>query len=229
GWFYKTQEEWTDEICLSRCEQETARRVLRAFNFWHEVRRGVPAKLYFRLDLDKLAAAVTQHAENPRSRFRTVGTQGFDNTANKNAENRQSSMWKPREHKEQRVPENTPEITQPDKHSPDTGANSPATSGKRRSRMSQGFAPKHRHKELATELGIDLDRSFAAFSDYHASKGNTFVDWDRALNTWLRNEERFAHENGKRHTYNNAAQRRQANNISAAEEAVSIIERRMAR
>jgi hypothetical protein len=54
GWFYKTQADWEKETALSRSEQETARRRLRATTFWHEKRRGLPAKLYFRVDLKEL-------------------------------------------------------------------------------------------------------------------------------------------------------------------------------
>ena len=36
GWFYKTQAEWTEEICLSRWEQDGARRSLRKLPFWRK-------------------------------------------------------------------------------------------------------------------------------------------------------------------------------------------------
>jgi hypothetical protein len=52
GWFYKTREEWQDEICLTRAEQETARRDLRATGFWEEQRRGTPGKMYYRINLE---------------------------------------------------------------------------------------------------------------------------------------------------------------------------------
>nr|MDQ3828913.1 hypothetical protein [Candidatus Tectomicrobia bacterium] len=58
GWFYKTQPEWEDETGMGRSEQETARKHLRRTPFWQETRRGVPAKLYFRIDLERLAEAL---------------------------------------------------------------------------------------------------------------------------------------------------------------------------
>lgn len=58
GWFYKTQDDWTKETCLSRREQQTARKHLRAAKFWQEERRGMPAKIHFRLDLDLLEEAL---------------------------------------------------------------------------------------------------------------------------------------------------------------------------
>ncbi len=49
GWFTKSQEEWTEETGLSRCEQETARRILREAGFIEERRSGMPAKLWYRV------------------------------------------------------------------------------------------------------------------------------------------------------------------------------------
>ena len=58
GWFCKTREDWQKAIGLGRWEQETARRRLRGTGFWHEERRGVPARLYFRVDFAGLNAAL---------------------------------------------------------------------------------------------------------------------------------------------------------------------------
>lgn len=52
GWFYKSQEEWTNELRLTRREQEGARKLLRATGFWLEQRKGNPAKMYYKIDLD---------------------------------------------------------------------------------------------------------------------------------------------------------------------------------
>jgi hypothetical protein len=57
GWFYKTAEEWEEETGLSAYEQEGARRRLRATGFWEEVRKGIPARLFFRIDAKRLAAS----------------------------------------------------------------------------------------------------------------------------------------------------------------------------
>lgn len=58
GWIYKTQPDWTDETGLSRSEQEIARRKLRDAGVLEEWRRGVPARLYYRVDWDGLIAAL---------------------------------------------------------------------------------------------------------------------------------------------------------------------------
>ena len=58
GWFWKTRDQWTAETALSRFEQETARRRLTARPFWHQERRGMPARLWFRVDLEALARVI---------------------------------------------------------------------------------------------------------------------------------------------------------------------------
>jgi len=54
GWFYKIVPEWEEETGLSRREQESARRRLTQLGILEAVRRGVPARLWFRVDLQKL-------------------------------------------------------------------------------------------------------------------------------------------------------------------------------
>ena len=54
GWWWKTTDEWEEETGLSRREQDTARRILRSHSFWREERRGIPPKVHYRLDGDKL-------------------------------------------------------------------------------------------------------------------------------------------------------------------------------
>lgn len=54
GWFYKTGAQWEAETRLSRSEQERARRDLKAVGLLEEKRQGRPAKLYFRLNVNRL-------------------------------------------------------------------------------------------------------------------------------------------------------------------------------
>lgn len=62
GWFSKSREEWTEETGLSRWEQETARRALRAAGFLEERRIGVPAKLWFRVRPEVVWRALQERA-----------------------------------------------------------------------------------------------------------------------------------------------------------------------
>lgn len=56
GWFYKTADDWYAEICLSPEELRLARRKLVAIGVLSEKRKGVPAKMHFRVDLETLFA-----------------------------------------------------------------------------------------------------------------------------------------------------------------------------
>jgi hypothetical protein len=55
GWIYKTQEDWTEETALTRSEQERARKYLRSCGLLEEARRGVPSRLFYRLNVECLA------------------------------------------------------------------------------------------------------------------------------------------------------------------------------
>jgi hypothetical protein len=54
GWIYKTQEEIEQETGLTRRNQETARKRLRALGVLEETRMGAPSRLFYRLNLDRL-------------------------------------------------------------------------------------------------------------------------------------------------------------------------------
>lgn len=54
GWIYKTQAEISEETGLSRCEQETARRLLREKGLIREKFADVPRKLYFNVCIDEI-------------------------------------------------------------------------------------------------------------------------------------------------------------------------------
>jgi len=58
--FYKTQEEWQEETGLTRTEQEYARKSLRGTGFWNEELKGVPARLFFRINLEKLHSSLQE-------------------------------------------------------------------------------------------------------------------------------------------------------------------------
>ena len=67
GWFYKTRAEWEEEITLTRYEQEGAREKLRALGFIAEEKRGVPSKLFYRVNLEAIGIAIGQFAGNPQA------------------------------------------------------------------------------------------------------------------------------------------------------------------
>ena len=63
GWFWKTRTEWQHETGLSRCEQENARKTLVARGLLHEARRGIPARMHFRIELDRLGQLLAQSVQ----------------------------------------------------------------------------------------------------------------------------------------------------------------------
>lgn len=67
GWFYKTQQEWFDELYLSRREQETVRKQLIKLKFMNEHLYGVPAKLWFRVDLVQVKKAIDALSDDTTS------------------------------------------------------------------------------------------------------------------------------------------------------------------
>jgi len=58
GWFWKTHTDWQRETGLTRREQDTARRNLRALGLLQEKLVGMPAKCCFRVTLDTLGQAL---------------------------------------------------------------------------------------------------------------------------------------------------------------------------
>jgi hypothetical protein len=63
GWFICSQEQWTQEIGLTRWEQETARRALRRAGLLEERRLGMPARLWFRVCPDVVLRALQASIE----------------------------------------------------------------------------------------------------------------------------------------------------------------------
>lgn len=60
GWFYKSQADWEVETGMTRREQETARKRLETAGFLEEERKGVPARLFFRVNVEALEAALSK-------------------------------------------------------------------------------------------------------------------------------------------------------------------------
>lgn len=67
-----------------------------------------------------------------------------------------------------------------------TAAGKPATARKRA--FPNNFEPSDTNRRLAAERNLDLAAVIAHFRDHHESLGNKFIDWDKALSTWLRRE-----------------------------------------
>ena len=62
AWFYKTAADWHDETMLSRREIENARKKLQGLGILEIKRKGVPAKIYFKVNHEALSLAISQFA-----------------------------------------------------------------------------------------------------------------------------------------------------------------------
>lgn len=92
GWFYKTMEEWEAETGMTRSEQEGARKKLVKAGVLEEMKKGVPCRLYFRANLDEIAANLG--AENPQPSMQKSSNPVCGNPANKDAEKPQTGKRK---------------------------------------------------------------------------------------------------------------------------------------
>lgn len=69
GTWYTSREEWYEQTRLGRYAQEQARAALRQHTWWHEERRGIPARLHYRVNLAGLIEAIAKLADGvPTSR-----------------------------------------------------------------------------------------------------------------------------------------------------------------
>jgi len=64
GWIYKTQDDIYQETALTRREQESSRRRLTQAKVLQEKKAGVPSRLFFRVDMDKLTELLMGEAED---------------------------------------------------------------------------------------------------------------------------------------------------------------------
>ncbi|WP_237509791.1 hypothetical protein [Pseudomonas chlororaphis] len=116
GWFYKTMEEWEAETGMTRSEQESARKKLVKVGALQEMKKGVPCRLFYRVNIEAIRANLS--AEIPQSSLQESCKQGCSKPASKRAGKSQAIT--------ETTTEITPEITA-DTLSPDSGE--PAASG----------------------------------------------------------------------------------------------------
>lgn len=81
GWFYKTQAEWLEEIGLTRYEQESSRKQLVKMGIFDEDLRGLPAKMHFRVNFERLAELAAQYVENQQTGLQENHKQACGNVA----------------------------------------------------------------------------------------------------------------------------------------------------
>jgi hypothetical protein len=87
GWIYKTQSEMEQETGLARKQQEKARKILCKYGVLEEVKRGVPCRLWYRVDLE----ALLRFMESPHSTMNQWKRKQDNSHATKTADEGNSS------------------------------------------------------------------------------------------------------------------------------------------
>jgi len=62
---------------------------------------------------------------------------------------------------------------------------------KRKHDMPDDFTATDKQVERCQEYGINVNELIGGFDDFHSSKGNQYVDWSKAFNTWITNHIKF--------------------------------------
>lgn len=79
GWFYKTQEEWTEETGMTRREQEGARSSLLAAGIWEEKHERLKHRMWYRVKRDELSRMLETAA--PECRKAPLGNVGNEHSS----------------------------------------------------------------------------------------------------------------------------------------------------
>lgn len=69
GWIYKTQSDFTEELGISRYEQETARKKLRKLGILEELKKGLPAKLHYRINKERLQEVFEEYLASKKPKM----------------------------------------------------------------------------------------------------------------------------------------------------------------
>ncbi len=99
GWWWKTQEQWTEETGMSRTEIETARRKLVASGLLEHKKAGCPGRSFYRVNAEKVYLVLSAGSQTS---LRETCKLDCGKPANKNAGFRQTKRT-------ETIPEITPE------------------------------------------------------------------------------------------------------------------------
>jgi hypothetical protein len=168
GWFFKTQAEWQKETLLSRHQQEKARAAWAGLGVVHEKRQGVPAKLWFRIDLERLMELLDRLTPSQASMLKSDNLD-CGGVASKSEGNSQALLL-------QRLPENTAEK----KSTAPNPRRVPLTPQQRRYGTVKTMiraAVKHIDMERAAGRHPDASEQKEALKVYCATHNIPYDDW----------------------------------------------------
>ncbi len=191
--FYKSVDDWSEETGLTRYEQESARKKLKALGVLKVKRKGVPARLFYTLDFVALDHAISQFAESNKLESDKQQTRKGE-TTNKSAES-SAQVVDETPNKIGVKPQTITETTQRPSETTqkEEGASAPSPSPKKKS--PKVSVPDHFEITPAliawaseNEITVDLASCTAQWQDAMRAKDERKVDWVAA---W-RNAMRFA-------------------------------------
>ena len=67
----------------------------------------------------------------------------------------------------------------------------PKAAKKKKHDIPSDFTATDKQIEKCNEYGINVQELISGFDDFHSSKGNQYVDWSKAFNTWINNHIKF--------------------------------------
>lgn len=183
GWFYKTNAEWNEETGLTVEEINGARRKLKALGLISEQRKGIPPKLHYRVDTERLLALLS--GENP---------------AINSGKTPELKVVKPL----QRIPENPGVNTENTQGLQQTALSEPAPTDPRQLvEMTLSWKPDLQQLEPNARLAmVSMDRFtddvVGSFVVHHAASGlvKTNAQWLAALVAWVKREKVKADASG---------------------------------
>lgn len=164
GFFYKSAEEWEQETGIPQRSQDRIRKTLRKTGILIERRRSVPARLYFKVNVEALLALLANQ-DSPSGESR------LDKNANQDSPSGESLL----------LTETTTETTT-------HRASAAKPAAKRATSWPEGFVLNEKLTQYAKQRGLAamaVSSEWEHFENHHRAKGSRFVDWERAWYTWV--------------------------------------------
>lgn len=212
-YFWHSHEQWFEDLGVSRREINGARATLKEKGFIHEIRAQVPARLFYRVDIDKVVEALSdlkdkEEVSNQESPKRSVqseqnGLSGEPETGELDSPKRSIIR--------EDLKENIESIGE-DRLSANAESAHTSEEVLKRTDISDGKAPANKNVgkskrsgdrsalksdwdlddellgwTIATAWWINVQTELENFRDHHIAKGSKMADWRAAWRNWVRN------------------------------------------
>jgi len=202
GWFWKTQEEWEEETTLTRRQQETAREILRSKGFFKEEFRGIPRKLWFKLDIDAVENAILEY-QNKTLVTLLPHKNAIMQATETPCSISQNSQAIHRLHTETTTKTTSKKKKREEKIEP-TLFDIESTVIEPHFLPSTFTVSPNLLEWAKTHVeGIDIYRETDKFRDHFTSKPKKYTDWPAAWRNWMRNAYKWEQERKAKQQLNN--------------------------